>query len=255
MNKKGFTLVELLVVIVIIGVLSVIIIPSVININKSINERLYEDKKEKIESAAQLYANNHEELFNGTSQVTIYVSDLVKSNYFTADTKTGSSNCETNEGFGPTHNHDADQSVGCVINPVNKNSMNSDYVILTKQGAGVTAKFYSYGDSSDEEYLTGNSRTLVTAVCKMFEGQKGQTLNGDSTISCECVKGEGDEYVKIVNKNGEEASACLFSGESPNNYLKYGASTANWRVLGVYQIGTGGNKELSAKMITMKVVD
>ena len=77
MNKKGFTLVELLVVIVIIGVLSIIVVPSVININKNINSRLYEDKKEKIENAAQLYANNNEELFNGTTQITVYVRELV----------------------------------------------------------------------------------------------------------------------------------------------------------------------------------
>ena len=66
MNKKGFTLVELLVVIAIIGILSIIVIPSVVNINKNINEKLYQEKVSSIESAAKIYANNHEEIFNGT---------------------------------------------------------------------------------------------------------------------------------------------------------------------------------------------
>ncbi len=254
MNKKGFTLVELLVVIVIIGVLSIIIIPSVLNINSSINERLYSDKKEKIETAAQLYANNHEELFNGTSQVKIFVSELVKSNYFTADQKTGSSNCQVKieSSSNLEDNNDTDPAVGCVINPTNKKSMNHDYVILTKQGAGVTAQFYSVTDGADADNLSGSSRTLVTAVCNMFEGDKGQTMSGSNVVGCHCVKGEGDEYVRIVDANNNPANACLFSGTSPNNYLKYGASSANWRVLGVYQIATD---TLSAKMITMKVVD
>ena len=45
MNKNnGFTLVELLVVIAIIAILSLLVVPSVITVNKNINERLYNQK-------------------------------------------------------------------------------------------------------------------------------------------------------------------------------------------------------------------
>ena len=45
MNKSnGFTLVELLVVIAIIAILSLLVVPSVITVNKNINERLYNQK-------------------------------------------------------------------------------------------------------------------------------------------------------------------------------------------------------------------
>ena len=141
--------------------------------------------------------------------------------------------------------------MGCVINPENKSSMNGDYVILTKQGVGVVAKFYSVDDTNNPDTITGSSRTLVTAVCKMFESNHGlgQTKNGDSIEECWCEKGEGStEYTSITGGAG----SCLFSGDSPNNYLKYGASSANWRVLGVYQVEEG---KLAAKMITMKVID
>ena len=40
MNKKGFTLTELLVVIALIAIIVVIAIPSIISINKKINQRV-----------------------------------------------------------------------------------------------------------------------------------------------------------------------------------------------------------------------
>ena len=46
--KKGFTLTELLVVIAIIGVLALLVVPSVLSVNKNINKRLLDNKKEHI---------------------------------------------------------------------------------------------------------------------------------------------------------------------------------------------------------------
>ena len=77
MNKKGFTLVELLVVVVIIAVLSIIIVPSVINVNKNINKRLLSEKIENIESSAILYANNNEEIFNDLLTLSYLVQTIV----------------------------------------------------------------------------------------------------------------------------------------------------------------------------------
>ena len=112
MNKKGFTLTELLVVIAIIGILSVIIVPSVITINNNINERLLAQKIEQIVSAAELYGSNNEEIFNGTTEVEVYVYELIESNYLTIDTKINNDNC-TDAVKGQTNK-------GCMINPVEK---------------------------------------------------------------------------------------------------------------------------------------
>ena len=69
MEKQGFTLVELLVVVAIIAVLSIIIIPSVISVNKNINKRMLSEKEENIETAAQLYATKNDDIFNGNFNV------------------------------------------------------------------------------------------------------------------------------------------------------------------------------------------
>ena len=85
MNKKGFTLTELLVVIAIIGILSVLIIPNVVKVNENINERTLEQRKELIIDAAELYADNHPDIFDNQDSVEIRVSELLAEKYLEAD--------------------------------------------------------------------------------------------------------------------------------------------------------------------------
>lgn len=59
MKKSGFTLVELLAVILILSLLMVIAVPSIMAISKKMNERGLDSKIELIEDAAVLYAQNN----------------------------------------------------------------------------------------------------------------------------------------------------------------------------------------------------
>ncbi len=236
MNKKGFTLVELLVVVVIIAVLSVIIIPSVININKSINKRLLSEKIENIESSAILYANNNEEIFNGTDVVYVYVYELVDANYMTVDVAAGTDKCMVAT---------EKSRVGCVIDPTDKTSINNNYVILRKEGAGVTATYVDTTETPTEQ--TNESVTLVDAVCAGYANGtfKGQAYSDGRIVECTCDKAKSATKLVIKGTN-TPVTACLIAGENVNNYLKYGDTKANWRVLGVYDLdGT-----ITAKMIT-----
>ena len=82
-NKHGFTLVELIVVIAIMGVILILALPQVSRIQSANKNKKYETYKESLESAAKIYIDNHtKDLFgnNPTGCITIKYSDLKRDN-------------------------------------------------------------------------------------------------------------------------------------------------------------------------------
>lgn len=82
MNKKGFTLIELIAILAILGILLTIIIPNVINVLSDSNEKLYNMQIEAIEDAAKIYVDSTPEvdakLVNPGDVVNVYLKrDLV----------------------------------------------------------------------------------------------------------------------------------------------------------------------------------
>ena len=93
-NKKGFTLIEILCVIVIIGILSVIATISIVNLSSKSKDNLYCVKIELIENIAESYGikyelelNNSNELYNGYKSLKIKVSTLVEAGKLEPDKK------------------------------------------------------------------------------------------------------------------------------------------------------------------------
>ena len=93
-NKKGFTLIEILCVIVIIGILSVIATISIVNLSSKSKNNLYCAKIELIENIAESYGikyelelNNSNELYNGYKSLKIKVSTLVDAGKLEPDKK------------------------------------------------------------------------------------------------------------------------------------------------------------------------
>lgn len=239
-EKNGFTLVELLVVIAIIAILSLIIVPSVLKINDNINDELYTQKVDNIETAAELYASNNPDIFNGATEVKIKVADLIKGNYIEIDTNKGE-NCAFDS--------------GCVVNPKDKTSMNDDEITITKRAVGFEAKY-----SGDTKEIDSADATLVSKVCAGFGvSYDGKFGTGDEDF-CTCSN-DGKTLVKAVKnadgkytKTNQAVDACLLVSNSASgnvdNWLKYGSSEANWRVMGLYNV----EGKLSAKMITSSVI-
>lgn len=89
-KKKGFTLTELLVTVVLLGVVATIIIFNVTNLSKNTKKGDYEKFVTKIKSAASLYADMNSEVFQDLYQnkafIYITINDLIVSGKLDEDT-------------------------------------------------------------------------------------------------------------------------------------------------------------------------
>ena len=92
MNKKGFTLIEILCVVALLAVITTIASASVINLSNASKENLYCAKLELIESAAKTYSasliyelNQSTTYYEGYKSITITINDLIKSGNLSPD--------------------------------------------------------------------------------------------------------------------------------------------------------------------------
>lgn len=96
MKQKGFTLVELLAVIIILGAISLVVVPSIQrSLNKS-NDQAYTAQVSNIESSAKNWAADHLDLLpNNGGSTTVTIGELIDGNYLEKDIQ----NPKTKEAF------------------------------------------------------------------------------------------------------------------------------------------------------------
>lgn len=128
MNKKGFTLVELLAVVVLLAVITTIAVPAVIGISNNIKKNMLETKLDLILEDAKLYGQDNMSTFSNSSKdynsnpcITISVEDLLDEGYLTKDKD--------------------DSAAGYIINPVDNSSLNGKDIILYLKNKRVVAVF------------------------------------------------------------------------------------------------------------------
>ncbi|MEG2618579.1 MAG: prepilin-type N-terminal cleavage/methylation domain-containing protein [Bacilli bacterium] len=218
LNKKGFTIVEILSVIAIIGIMILIVVPSTFLIVKNINNRVYESKKNLILSAAEVYAQDRKALFNslGTNktEIEVPIKDLLVGGYLKADDKCKSGQIEED----------------CIVDPRDKSNMNDKKVLVRYLNNSYIAIW---------EGKTGSTKSgdLLDIICKDLAAKKA------AGFDCDCTTiDEANPY-------------CLYKGTEVNNWLKNG--DVEWRVLGVYKDGNddtldnnGWPNYLKVKIIT-----
>ncbi|MBO5095315.1 MAG: prepilin-type N-terminal cleavage/methylation domain-containing protein [Bacilli bacterium] len=95
--KKGFTLIEVLTVIILIGVIGLIAFPAVNSMIKEARENLYNDQMEEIKLAAEKWSYNNIDLLpnNDNESITITLLELKRGGYLPLDIK----NPKTDEPF------------------------------------------------------------------------------------------------------------------------------------------------------------
>lgn len=117
-NKKGFTLTELLATIAILALVATIATPAVIGISNSIKENMYKSKVKLIEQAAKLYGeDNDSTFFKDTDKKCIQVKELCSNNYVTKDDS-------------------AEDKDRCLENPKDGGFLGDKYVLLEKHSNG-----------------------------------------------------------------------------------------------------------------------
>ena len=170
MKRNGFTLVEILAVIVIIGLLMVLTIPNVLKVSKNTKEQAYKTKVQLLEAAAKQFGlNNRAFIMKGSNPLTNTNNGLVtltednKGNITGASLSTKTYSASENLNSDTTHQYRGiqiyvkdlvgtndikwdyeNQCVGCqnevyynntIINPVNNYVINGCYVYV----------YYKYG--------------------------------------------------------------------------------------------------------------
>ena len=134
MKNKGFTLVELLAVIVIMALLLTVAVPSVIGVANKIRTNMFCSKVKDIESAAKLYGNDYIDEINNSKTIT--VQDLINNNMY----KKESNDCVLNDPTGEKP---------CVKDPRDNSKMDNKQIIISIKNKRVTAQ-YQYKDEEEK---------------------------------------------------------------------------------------------------------
>ncbi len=121
MKKNGFTIVEILAVIVVLAAVMALVIPNLTESSSKAKNKLYDTKISMIEKAAILYAQDNYNLLVGndtniTIIRTINSDDLITTGYYVADKETDTDN----KIIDPRTNQELNVDIEITINTINK---------------------------------------------------------------------------------------------------------------------------------------
>ena len=211
MKKKGFTLIEILAVVTIMGLIFLLIIPKISNSLKSKKTDIDKTTKSMIVSAAKLYVNDNKDGFDKDNE-NIYclpISQLVKKQYL--DTKVKN----------VTDDIDITNSMSVKITYENK----FKYELVDKKDCQVAKQ-----ENKNIEYLVNKANPVTVANYTDGNTKEMYTFEHPATTQTEALT----DYRYI--------------GANPNNYVTF--NNELWRIIGVFTVEDGnGNTEQRIKLV------
>ena len=200
MNKKGFTLVEILVSIGLLALLGSVIAISLNKVFKDNNIKNYNEYVEKIKSSAMLYVNNTVDIINDLNDSSfkiITIGDLIDNGYL----KDNIINPNTGETV------DKNEKI--------KVSYDSDHELIVE---------YPYNDENKEKYLHTLNYTITY---------------GDETKDL-CYVGLNTPSLQLIYPDGSKVVGTLVKGKSIKAYLESGEECIDSNLsslkLGTYKV-------------------
>ncbi len=187
-NNNGFTLVEMLAVIVLIAVLSVVAVSTYRGISESSKKKTLEAKIQQIETAAEKWAREN----NITNRMSISVNTLVVEGYLSAD-EVGT------------------DGLALIKNPVNGKNMICNTIDLSFQNGVVISKF-----NNSVYNCKLASQSLVDSNIKIrVVSSNGDNLTGSGSIA----KWTNKDIVIIVNSDTYDTRATSISYDFEGNTI------------------------------------
>lgn len=167
-SKKGFTLIELIVVIAILGVLAMLVVPKLSGFKASADNRVNEVNAKLLSNVAQMYAATHDGAYPNSAGWTATFSTMDEANAFGLLSESisiqpaGSSSVFTYDQAAGKVTAPASGGGGPVIPPAPTFAIgtgsHSNEILASNCTAGATIRLYWYSDATD------NTPTEVTTT-------------------------------------------------------------------------------------------
>lgn len=222
MKKKGFTLIELIAVIVIMGLLLLIVLPATTRLMKENNNKKYDEYYNLIEKAALLYADSRKDDLGGVNAsgcIDTSVEFLVKNKYLKEFDEDGVI-CNGASSYDLTSFEDIDSSKNYIdvrIRNVNGKKTVESSLVCVKRNKVEYSKLKENTESCDK-YVAERENVLYDKI---------------SSLSATGADSNADRYI---------------TGNAPDNYVYY--SGKMWRIVS-YNDNNKTVKLISDEVVTV----